>query len=1204
MKKLYFLLLCFISLSVFSQKDYSRYYNSWRLGLNLGGAWQTADYRSCWGIAGGITLEKGFHENSTNFFSFAVRGRYLGANTYGMDYNRNYDVKSNDAYNGKYDPKVNYVDSVSVSRQYVYDNYKMQLSEGSLELQVSFNRLREQTHVLLNLWGGIGFTSYRTKSDLLTGDNKLYDFSLVDSTGNQTKALNTYNGLIDKKYESYAYGSKNGNLVTFSPSLGVGLGYQFSPGFSMLWEYKITFPQGTNADLLDGKLAANNDFFGSNDYYHYTGLNLVFTLRGKKKTPTPKDETTYTNTVVPTNTVAVPTTSIAPPTNTVVTNTPPTQIPVTDPKPIVTFVNPTTSGQVVYAAQYKISAQILNITNVNQIQFKFNGVNHYNFNYNAQTHLLEYNATLNNGNNSIQIIATNNAGQDNRTSVIIYDHQRPAVPPVVSYINPVQAGAISAIQAYQIKAQVLNVNGQNEISVYYNGMSAPFSYDATTKQVTIPLTLNVGSNAVSITANNAGGEDTKTTSIVYKEKKPAGIPPVVTYINPVQPGVVSLIPTYEIKAQVLNIAGQNEVSVYYNGLSTPFTYNATTKQVAIPVVLNVGSNSISITANNSGGEDTKVSHVVFKEKKIMPTGPAPVVNLINPATQINATDNLLYNFKLSVLNVTAKANVELLFNGVAQTNFTYDPNTKEVFFQTNLIVGNNTVLVKGTNSFGSDSKQINVNYTPHAEIKMPPVVTISNPLNATAVVANPNYTFKASVTNVINASGLTVKFNGNVITNYVYDGLNLTYNAQLAQGNNSFEVNGHNNDGSDTKTAVVNYKIKVAPVLPVVNYISPGSGNNSTIDVLYSFKLAVLNVNSKTDIEVLFNGVAQTNFTYDPNTKEMFFQTNLISGNNTLSVKGTNQFGSDVKLVNVTYSPIISIKVPPLVTFVNPVGAQENTQNINYVYTAKVDSIGSINDLSVKFNGNSVTNFTFDGTHIGYAATLNLGTNTLEISATNADGSDTKTATVNFKQKIIIPHPPIVTILQPVNTPTVNAEAYNFIFKALNVSQSQIQITLNGAPVTQFNFGNNIGTFTADLGKGISTVVVTATNTDGTDTKTETIVLMATATGTTGTTSPGSSGTETTTSTGTSTTSTQGGQKTVVICHKVAGANPQTITIPIAALTAHLGHGDTNGACPTAADSIKIIPRSIKNIPVKNNSTEEKPDTTIKQQTITPRRPR
>jgi len=370
MKNIYFIIIALTSLYSFSQKDYSRYYNSWRLGLNLGGAWQTADYRSCWGMAGGITLEKGFHENSTNVFSFAIRGRYLGANTYGMDYNKNYNLKGNDAYNGKYDEIVNYLDSIPIGRQYVYDNYKMKLGEGSLELQVTFNRLRERNHVLLNLWGGVGFTSYRTKSDLLDANGKLYNFSLVDSTGNKTKTLNTYNSLIDKKYESYAYGSKNGDLYTFSPSLGVGLGYQFSPGFSMLWEYKVTFPQGTNADLLDGKINTNNDAVGgNNDYYHYMGLNLLFTLRSKHKTKattTSPEQTVYTNTVVSSNPAITPTTSVAP-TNTVVTTTTTiSQPPIySEPKPIISYISPPINGHVVNNQQYKISAQILNVLNAN-----------------------------------------------------------------------------------------------------------------------------------------------------------------------------------------------------------------------------------------------------------------------------------------------------------------------------------------------------------------------------------------------------------------------------------------------------------------------------------------------------------------------------------------------------------------------------------------------------------------------------------------------------------------------------------------------------------------------------------------------------------------------------------------------------------------------------------------------------------------------
>src|ERR1700752_12230 len=292
MKKIYFALLVLFALPGFSQKDYSRYYNSWRLGINGGAAWQTADMRSCYGGAGGFTLEKGLGENATNFFSFAIRGRYLTANTYGMDYVRNYNYKDNDAYNGSYDLNVNYTDTAKYKRNYVFDNYKMILGEGSLELQINFNRLRQNTGVILNLWGGVGVTSFRTKTDLTDGDGKLYDFSKIDSTGNQSKAITNYNALIDKNYEAYAYGSRNGKLTSFSPSAGVGFGYQFTPGFSMVLEYKLTLPQGTSADLLDGKFSNNSDAIGgNNDYYHYAGLNLLFTLRGKKKTKTVHNET-------------------------------------------------------------------------------------------------------------------------------------------------------------------------------------------------------------------------------------------------------------------------------------------------------------------------------------------------------------------------------------------------------------------------------------------------------------------------------------------------------------------------------------------------------------------------------------------------------------------------------------------------------------------------------------------------------------------------------------------------------------------------------------------------------------------------------------------------------------------------------------------------------------------------------------------------
>lgn len=1342
MKKIYILIITILSLQSFSQKDNSRYYNSWRLGLNGGAAWQTADMRSCWGAAGGFTLERGLGENATNFFSFAIRGRYLAANTYGMDYVRNYNFKDNDAYNGKYDLNLNYADTAKYKRGYVYDNYKMTLGEGSLELQLTFNRLRERTGVLLNLWGGVGVTSYRTKMDAMDGDGKLYDFSKVDSSGTQSKAINTFNSLIDKKYESFAYGSKTGNLVTFSPSGGVGLGYQFSPGFSMLLEYKITLPQGTSADLLDGKYSNNSDAVGgNNDYYHYAGLNLLFTLRGKKKDHVVKDETVYTNTVIPTHSVVTTNTTAI--TNTVVT----TNTIVTTPtaqKPVISFINPPVSGQITNNPQYKITAQVLNVTGANQIQFKFNSLVKSNFSFNPQSHILEYNSNLNLGSNPIQIIATNTAGSDNEATTVIYEQPKPAgnppgititnpnacpinvqvsqfnlvayvsnvsaknyisvkinniattnfefnpttgqvnipmslvngnnsilitvtnqygsnskscninyaapqqtlPPPIITFITPIQSGQVSTTPNYNVKAQILNIAGQNGASVYVNGMSVPFVYNATTKQVSFTANLIVGSNPITIYANNTVGDDTKATEIIYNQPVASGNPPQVSLINPSVATSSTSVNLSNFKLSVLNVNSKNDINVAFNGtMVSNFTYNAVTKQVDFsanlinglntlfvkgtnaygndsktlyvtykaqekaktppvvaisnpvttstttmdpnytfkatitnvpntaglmvkyngvvvnnftydgfnlnfPTVLVLGNNSFEVTGTNNDGSNTKNTSVIYKPKPSLL--PPPVVNLINPAIVSNATDNQLFLFKFSVLNVVSKNDIEVKFNGVVQSNFTYNAITKKVDFSQNLALGNNTITVKGTNAIGNDAKQVYVMYQPHEEIKLPPVVTMVAPLNSPALSQSPAYLIKATVTNIPNTAGLTVKFNGNAVTNYTYDGFNLSYQANLLQGNNIFEVFAQNNDGNNSKVATIKYQPKVvsAPA-PIVSLINPSSENNATDNSTYNFQLSVLNVASKNDIEVLFNGIVQSNFTYNTITKEVAFLSNLIEGNNILNVKGTNTSGSDSKQVSVIYTPHQVLKTPPVVTFVNPFNGTGISSTPSYIFKANVTNMPTNGGLVVKYNGNAISNYTYDGFTLEYSSNLNQGNNTLEIAATNADGADVKTATVNYKIKIVA-LPPVVTITQPVNNPTVHADQYSFQFKATQVAQNQVAVYLNGNAVSPFNFNAPNGNFNSTLIVGVNTLMVKATNVSGTDTKTAIITYEPVA--------------ETPTVTPDNT------PVRMTICHKTPGSNdpPKTISIATSQWPLHQGHGDTQGACPANTSTVVV----------------------------------
>ena len=218
---------------------------------------------------------------------------------------------------------------------------------------------------------------------------------------------------------------------------------------------------------------------------------------------------------------------------------------------------------------------------------------------------------------------------------------------------------------------------------------------------------------------------------------------------------------------------------------------------------------------------------------------------------------------------------------------------------------------------------------------------------------------------------------------------------------------------------------------------------NATDNLLYNFGLTVFNVNTKNDIEVTFNGNIQTNFTFDNVTKMVNFSGNLEVGNNTLIVKGTNQYGVDFKTVNVSYTPHADIKLPPSITFINPAVSPGSSANSNYTYKATIGNMPTNSGITVTYNGNIITNYNYDGFNLNFNSTLNSGLNTLDISAANNDGNDAKQATVNYKPKVIA-RPPVVTITTPINNPTVSVAPYTFNFSATNVSQNQMVVMLNG----------------------------------------------------------------------------------------------------------------------------------------------------------------
>lgn len=687
MKKLFTLLLI-IAVSELSSQSFSYKYNSWRLGLNIGGMWQTSDVRSTAGVAGGFTLEKGLFEKPENFFSLAIRGRGLFGNTYGLDSKRNYNVANNPALNGTYDPNINYTDT-SIKAPYVYNNYLTQVSEGSIELQISFNRLREKTRVILNLWGGVGIAGFRAKTNLTNGGS-MYNYLLVDSTGGSSSTLSSHKNLLDKSYESYANGSKRADLITFAPSAGIGLGYQISKGFAIVYEYKITWPMGANADFMDGIVGKNNYFIaGSNDYYHYTGLNLLFTL-GKGKT---KSTSTTNNNYVPPPTNSLTTQ----PTNTVQNITTNTQ---QLKPPVVNFVNPSISP---YSEQrvesYNVLANVLNVSNASQVFVTVNGMPLNNFSFSGKD--VNFEALLVPGNNTVTVKATNKAGTDSKTTIINLTGQ----PPQIVYTKPSTNPYTTNVAETEVNATIYNVKSNYDVTVKFNNNPlSNYSYSTLNGQFSAMLPLQKGSNVLEINAVNKFGSDNKLMVINYNQPIAVGTntgvtnrPVKVTITNPATSPTKVSSPLYNVVSTVTGVSAASQVTVSLNGANIPFNYNG--GNVTFPVNLLQGNNSVVVSAKNNTSSDAKS---VVIEYEVIKKSPPPAVVITNPQPSPYATSSPNYVFKATTNFIDNAAQAEVKLNGNVVTNFVY--NAGFIEYNATLTPNSNNIFeVKVTNPNGSNS---------------------------------------------------------------------------------------------------------------------------------------------------------------------------------------------------------------------------------------------------------------------------------------------------------------------------------------------------------------------------------------------------------------------------------------------------------------------------------------------------------------------
>lgn len=754
--------------------------------------------------------------------------------------------------------------------------------------------------------------------------------------------------------------------------------------------------------------------------------------------------------------------------------------------PVVEFITPPTNPYTTENSNEDIVATVQNVDNASGLNVNVNGQNISNFNFNTSNGLLTFTSNLMLGANTVSVTGTNASGSDSKTTTIIYKRQEEKHPPVVTYISPSQNPKTVYSASFNVVAKVEHVSGSQDIGLKINGLSTSnFSYNNASNEMTFSTSLSVGANIIEITGTNPHGQDVETTTIVYQKVDPIN-PPIVSISTPVQATYTVTDNSTPIAATVLNVGGAQDIAVSVNNQSvTNFSFNNVTKLLQFNMSLNEGSNSLTITGTNSAGSDTDSRTIIYnKEEPVTP----PYVTYTNPASAGSIVNNPTFEMVATVDHVESISGVQVVFNGqvIGSSNYSFNTATKEVRLTRNLSFGNNFFEVKGTNSAGSHSSTTNVIYEePEEECDSPEVVFVQPSVNNTSV-EDSSYMFKALVKNVSSSSDIVLKLNGQSIGNFSFNaGTNqLSRKLELTQGNNIIEVISETNCGRVDVNRIINFQPKEIPCEnPSFDVIQPQAGA-ITEDENSSISIATGNISNMQQLQLKVNGNTQS-FNYDLGTHMLNTTVPLGIGTNTILLTGTNECGTEQVQFNIVRNPCHEPNIN-----LTPSTSSTEVSSEAYSLNGTIEYSQS-NAIGLTLNGNN-KNFVFDENTDNFSAGLTLeeGSNTIEVTATNSCGTDQKTFKVTYKP-IVALKPPSVSITNPSSSPYETGDAsHGVVATTTNITSSnQISVTVNNTS-RSFNFDNstNTITFNQSLVVGNNTIEIEVFNNDGTASDSKVII--------------------------------------------------------------------------------------------------------------------
>ena len=311
----------------------------------------------------------------------------------------------------------------------------------------------------------------------------------------------------------------------------------------------------------------------------------------------------------------------------------------------------------------------------------------------------------------------------------------------------------------------------------------------------------------------------------------------------------------------------------------------------------------------------------------------------------------------------------------------------------------------------------------------------------------------------------------------------VSFPANLIEGANTINITGTNTVGTDTEIQTINFQKPVTILPPVVTFINPAAIGAIVSEDKLGLISVIQYVENSGQIELTQNGniINPPSYTFDVITKKVLFNTVLVEGNNSFTVKGTNVSGTDMETTSVFFRKPIPPCQAPVITILAP--TMTETAINTCVFTAKLENITSLNQIHFVLNGSAIVDGNFDPSSKLFSknVVLQKGVNIFNIAVLNDCGSAKDQKNINYSPVVLSPciSPSIViTSSSSANNTITKNTSFNLSALLTNIeTNSQILIKQNDLAINfDFDPQTHMVQINQILKLGINKFVIEATN--------------------------------------------------------------------------------------------------------------------------------